>query len=421
MPINTRASAPIKRFIKAVMFSDLPSPDVAVPFAPVGGYEFQEGDRLFYDGSDFGNPGFYSAGDSGVYVFHDNGDSTGILTRAPDWEVGAFIEKGTLIHVEYSEDGNGQNTWLEINATVEIGSGDIIPMGYNYVRNSPDTLRTTAIFKKTLALFLTTNQALTGVPDGTIIDGWAIAGSHRVFLANQTDPTENGLYRFRPGPEDFVRTDDFALGLDVEYGTLMAVSGGSFGGHIMMIAGGWTVGAAAAPIDYQDMCVDVNALQARVVSLPNPNEIELRPGQGQTIPAGSYVDAVWWFDSQTKIFESRMITGVVGDVLTYDGPDEPSLELFDIIVIKPLKAPKKETRVLDATDVTNQYYDLLFTAAPDSLHMSFDRKLLIEGDDYSLSIVANKTRVTFLNDYATGGATPLILGDKICFQYTRLT
>lgn len=79
---------------------------------------------------------------------------------------------------------------------------------------------------------------------------------------------------------------------------------------------------------------------------------------------------------------------------------------------------KKEIFTLSGTDITNQYVDLLFTAETDSiLAWAKGGPNGIETDDYTLSIVLGKTRITFNNDWATGGADALIAGDILVVQY----
>ena len=85
--------------------------------------------------------------------------------------------------------------------------------------------------------------------------------------------------------------------------------------------------------------------------------------------------------------------------------------------------PKKETFTLVAGDITNQYLDLTEEAKVDSI--TFIVKgggPLLEGasHDYSVSYtggVGSKTRITFLNDIATGGAAALIATDVVQIKY----
>lgn len=83
----------------------------------------------------------------------------------------------------------------------------------------------------------------------------------------------------------------------------------------------------------------------------------------------------------------------------------------------------KELKTLSGTDITNQYVDLAHVALTNSI--SFLVKgggVQIEGAsfDYSVSYTGGSgghTRITFLNDLATGGLSALIAGDVVVAQY----
>lgn len=77
----------------------------------------------------------------------------------------------------------------------------------------------------------------------------------------------------------------------------------------------------------------------------------------------------------------------------------------------------KEAITLTGTNISNGYVDLAFEALADSLIMVSERQFLIEGVDYTLSIVSLVTRVTFSGDYALGGNAELQDGDTIYFKY----
>lgn len=81
----------------------------------------------------------------------------------------------------------------------------------------------------------------------------------------------------------------------------------------------------------------------------------------------------------------------------------------------------KYKRTLDATDITNQYIDLPHEVVANSVTAFVDRLAIHEGaaEDYTLSLEGGVTRLTFLNDIATGGASELIAGDSIYVKYVR--
>lgn len=84
---------------------------------------------------------------------------------------------------------------------------------------------------------------------------------------------------------------------------------------------------------------------------------------------------------------------------------------------------KKETITLSSTNITNQYIDLVNVAKIDSIDFLIrSGGTQMEGSSYEYSIsytggVSGKTRITFLNDIATGGPSALIAGDIIVLKY----
>lgn len=84
---------------------------------------------------------------------------------------------------------------------------------------------------------------------------------------------------------------------------------------------------------------------------------------------------------------------------------------------------EKQTFVLSGTDITNQYIDLSNVASTKSIHfMVKGAPSLLEGASYDYSVsytggAGGNTRITFLNDLATGGGAALIAGDVVQVHY----
>jgi hypothetical protein len=94
--------------------------------------------------------------------------------------------------------------------------------------------------------------------------------------------------------------------------------------------------------------------------------------------------------------------------------------LKQAIIDEDIGAPpvcNKESKTLTGTNITNGYVDLSFEALAESLMVISNRMVLIEGVDYSLSIVSLVTRVTFSGDFALGGNSELQQNDILYFQY----
>ena len=83
----------------------------------------------------------------------------------------------------------------------------------------------------------------------------------------------------------------------------------------------------------------------------------------------------------------------------------------------------KQLFVLSSTDITNQYIDLAQVAKNNSI--SFVVKgggIMIEGASYDYSVsytggAGGNTRITFLNELATGGLSALVAADVVVIQY----
>lgn len=123
--------------------------------------------------------------------------------------------------------------------------------------------------------------------------------------------------------------------------------------------------------------------------------------------------------------DARARTAVITQVITNGVTDRAPSEdaVFDALALKAnaadIKISKKESITLVGGDITNQYVDLLFEAEADSVNLSIDGVMQYEGVDYTLSVVASKTRITFAGDLATGGSAELIAGDVLRVQYRK--
>ena len=111
--------------------------------------------------------------------------------------------------------------------------------------------------------------------------------------------------------------------------------------------------------------------------------------------------------------------GTANQVLKTDGSG-----VLDWVTPSAAGTYGKETFTLSPGDITNQYVDLAQVALTNSVHLIVKGGVpTIEGasHDYSLSYTGGaggKTRLTFLNDLATGGGAALIAGDVIQIAYS---
>jgi hypothetical protein len=100
-----------------------------------------------------------------------------------------------------------------------------------------------------------------------------------------------------------------------------------------------------------------------------------------------------------------------------------AMKLYVAGEISAIPAPaipqgKKERKVLSSTDITNGYIDCAFEAMAETMMLMTGGVVHNEGagDDYVLSVVAGKTRITFEPDLAA----ILAANDDIYLQYLRL-
>lgn len=79
--------------------------------------------------------------------------------------------------------------------------------------------------------------------------------------------------------------------------------------------------------------------------------------------------------------------------------------------------PFKEALTLTSGDITAQYKDMTVECKPSSLTLIVKgASAVAESLDYTVSVVSDKTRITFAGDLATAGATPLIENDVLYCQ-----
>jgi hypothetical protein len=80
----------------------------------------------------------------------------------------------------------------------------------------------------------------------------------------------------------------------------------------------------------------------------------------------------------------------------------------------------KQNFTLIAGDITNQYIDLSQVILANSLDFMLNGLIYNEGIDYTVNLTGGaggNTRITFAGDLATGGASPLAIGDVVYVKY----
>lgn len=123
------------------------------------------------------------------------------------------------------------------------------------------------------------------------------------------------------------------------------------------------------------------------------------------------------------------VTAAAGDfVLIADVSDSNNVKKVTVQSIADLASGsinEKATFVLAAGDITNQYVDLSHVAKTNSINLIVKNAgAMLEGASYDYSVsytggAGGNTRINFLNDLATGGASALVATDVIQVQYER--
>ena len=80
---------------------------------------------------------------------------------------------------------------------------------------------------------------------------------------------------------------------------------------------------------------------------------------------------------------------------------------------------RKSKFVLSSGDIANQYVELSMQAAEKSTEVFVGPLYVHENDDYSVSVVAGKTRITFSGEIASGGLSEVMAGDVIYVKYMK--
>ncbi len=127
--------------------------------------------------------------------------------------------------------------------------------------------------------------------------------------------------------------------------------------------------------------------------------------------------------ASVKASDMNSEAATAGQVLTADGAGAATYA-----TIPSGAVDGSEQITLSGTDITNQYIDLAHpiqgaSAADNSLILSVaGAPVQLKAVDYSVALtggVAGVTRVDFLNDLATGGASALVAGDIIMVNYSH--
>lgn len=114
---------------------------------------------------------------------------------------------------------------------------------------------------------------------------------------------------------------------------------------------------------------------------------------------------------------SKQIKNLADGTLSSDAVNKGQLD--SAISAIPQITFNKESKTVDSTMLSNEYVDLSFEAKANSIVMFVGRLAMIEGFDYSVSVVSGVSRITFLSPMLVPSPEALELGDVIHFTYAK--
>ena len=166
-------------------------------------------------------------------------------------------------------------------------------------------------------------------------------------------------------------------------------------------------GVASAAQSYADGKVEDAIVDGVTTKAPSQNAVSDALGLKLNLSGGTLSGAL--------AMGANKITGLANGV---DPQDAVTKSQLDAAVQAADQSPYKQSKVLDATDISNGYVDLARIALANSMMVSVSGTVQYEGEDYSLSTVGGVTRVTFLGDLTPDGdGAALVVGDKVYFHY----
>ena len=284
----------------------------------------------------------------------------------------------------------------------------------------------------------TNNITLSGAQT---IDGVSCVAGDRVLVAAQTDASENGIYVVAAGA--WSRSSDFdsLTPIDEINGASVSVREGTSyqGWNLVQFGTVSTLGTDNINFTYRSN-LDVTGgdgidITGNTFSVDHDGNgltfatgqlsIELDGGTLSTSASGIKV-------ADNGIDEAQLASGVDAEtfqIATGYAPSSGNVTVGDTVQAAIARVEAKadaasatgfasESFTLSAGDITNQYIELAAEAAAGSIHFTpTGGPTQIEGTDYTLSVPASVTRITFAGDLATGGNAALVAGDIIQVKY----
>lgn len=276
----------------------------------------------------------------------------------------------------------------------------------NYVMNKSDA-------KDAVDLLCDTDIPLTGAAP-LIVDTITVGVDESVALTDLTDATKRGIYVYSEAAGNYTltRRSDFdqlqdASGLEVTKGAYFRViNGATYAGYEVQLTTNDPIVIGTTALTFAKYPSSLALIAGDMLTKTgNTLTIDLANISGlESTNAGNPTGQL-----RVKVDQSAL----EADRSTRLNPSTGAVES---------RKSKLEPFVLSGTNISNGYVDLQYIAGTDSV------ELLIEGAppqhinvDFSVNYTGGtggKTRVTFINELAAAGNTPLAVGEKIWVKYT---
>lgn len=306
------------------------------------------------------------------------------------------------------------------------------------------TLATGMKPKTGVAVASTANIDLTVASTPNPIDGYTLLDGQRILLKNQTAPEQNGIYDAvtAADPTSWVRSFDYDSVIEIP-GSYTVAEFGSVGQGVTFVTTSSPavlgtdaivfVKSAAAPATTGGDMITITGFNASVDLSATGGLKSTNPGNdaGQLSIKLESSNPTLQIDGSNQLgakldAAGAIITGASG---LKSKVNAATMKVNGSNELEGLKA-NEETIALISGDITNQYIDLAHAAygasnSVNSVNVSPDGgPKAKKGTDYSVSLTGGSggvTRITFLNDYATGGATAMDATDSLIIDYSFMT
>lgn len=193
------------------------------------------------------------------------------------------------------------------------------------------------------------------------------------------------------------------------------------------------VSGKASQVDMTQAQSDIDALELSMAAKASQSDLDDLDGYAQDIRSdhdaleirvGTAEGEIDTLQSEMDAVEASVagkldasLKGALNGVAELDSSGKvPASQLPSI---SSVAAVKMSAVTLTAQQVTDGYLDLSHEALSGSIHVYCDRLAILEGLDYSVSVVGGVSRLTWIGPSAAGSEEEFSEGDVVYVQYMR--